>query len=96
MQSDPASAHDELVEKMARAMAAKDSGPEGSVLFEIHWREFGEGYLSGAVAALAVARPVIKKECARVAEGPVYSTGGSGEVAIRGTDAGNWTVPQPV
>ena len=73
MQSDPASAHDELVEKMARAMAAKDSGPEGSVLFEIHWREFGEGYLSGAVAALAVARPVIREECAKVAKSPHHS-----------------------
>lgn len=44
-----------LREAVARAMVAKDSGPDGSTLFEVHWREFGEGYLSGADAAIAVA-----------------------------------------
>jgi len=80
MESDPASAHDELVKKMARAMAAKDSGPEGSVLFEIHWREFGEGYLSGAVAALAVARPFIRAEALEEAEDVVGEVGDCAEV----------------
>jgi hypothetical protein len=45
-------------EKIARAMAAKDSGPEGSALFDIHWQEFQDGYLAGADAALdALAEP---------------------------------------
>lgn len=39
-------------EKMARAMAVADSGPEGSALFDIHWQEFGDGYLSGVDASL--------------------------------------------
>jgi hypothetical protein len=42
-----------MVEKMAVAMAVNDSGPEGSKLFEIHWREFADGYRSGARAALS-------------------------------------------
>lgn len=45
-----------------------------------------------ADAALAIAL----EEAARVAEGPVYRTSGTGDVAIRGTDAGNWSVPQPL
>lgn len=44
------------VERMARAMAENDSGPEGSALFDIHWREFGEGYKSSALAALKALR----------------------------------------
>jgi len=41
-----------MIEKMARAMVAQDSGPEGSALFAIHWKEFGDGYLASARAAL--------------------------------------------
>ena len=36
------------------------------------------------------------EEAARVAEGPVYRTSGTGEVSIRGTDKGNWSVPMPI
>lgn len=52
-----------LREAVARAMVAKDSGPDGSTLFEVHWREFGEGYLSGADAAIAVALERAAKLC---------------------------------
>lgn len=45
-----------MVEKMARAMVAEDSGPEGSALFDIHWREFGEGYMVSARAAIEAMR----------------------------------------
>jgi hypothetical protein len=50
--SDTASAHDELVEKVAR-------------LYEDKWgiRDYGL-----ARAALAVARPMIREECARMAD----------------------------
>lgn len=41
-----------MVERVARAMAANDSGPEGSALFDIHWSEFGEGYTRSARAAI--------------------------------------------
>lgn len=47
---------DKMIEIAAKAMAAADSGPEGSALFDIHWREFGESYLSGARVALEAAR----------------------------------------
>lgn len=53
-----------LREKVARAMAAGDSGPEGSTLFEIHMREFGDGYRKGADAVIAV----VLDEAAKVAE----------------------------
>jgi len=56
MQSDPAHGRDdELVEKMARAMATA-------------WLH-GEGFNGMAIAVLALARPAIREECARVAEG---------------------------
>jgi hypothetical protein len=35
-------------------MVAKDSGPEGSLLFKLHWQEFAEGYLTSADAAIAI------------------------------------------
>lgn len=41
-----------MIERVARAMIANDSGPEGSKLFEIHLDEFGEGYRSSARAAM--------------------------------------------
>jgi hypothetical protein len=87
MQSDLG--NDDLLEKVARAMAAKDSGPEGSVLFEIHWREFGEGYLSGAVAALAVARPAIREECAEKVKGQrlIWNKGTSAYTALTDAEA---------
>lgn len=46
----------EMIERVARAMAAKDSGPIGSILFDIHWREFGDGYISSALAAIEAMR----------------------------------------
>jgi len=45
-----------MVEKVARAMVAADSGPEGSPLFEIHWREFGVRYKSSARAGIQAMR----------------------------------------
>ncbi len=45
-----------MVEKVARAMVAADSGPEGSTLFAIHLREFGDGYRSAARAAIEAMR----------------------------------------
>ena len=65
MQSDPASAHDELVEKMARAMRELATS-ERSPYFPKTWEEL-------ARAALAVARPVIREECAKVAKSPHHS-----------------------
>ena len=58
-----------LREAVARAMVAKDSGPEGSMLFDLHWREFGEGYLASADAAIAVAL----EEAARIVGAQVQS-----------------------
>jgi len=45
-----------MIELVARAMVAADSGPEGSALFDIHWHEFGAGYLKSARAAIEVMR----------------------------------------
>jgi hypothetical protein len=61
MQSDPASAHDELVERVARALAEAFHGPLNA---DTTWWDF----MAESRAALAVARPVIREECARVAE----------------------------
>jgi len=65
MQSDPA--HDELVEKVARAIcdAEWDKGHYDSDAMSKSERG---AYEALARAALAVARPVIREECARVAE----------------------------
>lgn len=41
-----------MIERVALAMAAKDSGPEGSKLFGIHWDGFRDGYMSSALAAI--------------------------------------------
>lgn len=46
--------HEELVEKVAREAVARDSGPQGSKLFEIHWAEFGAAYIVGARADISV------------------------------------------
>lgn len=45
-----------MIERVARAMVAADSGPEGSTLFDIHWEEFGEGYMAGARVAIEAMR----------------------------------------
>lgn len=45
-----------MVEKVARAMAARDSGPEGSSLFKTHWGEFGDGYKESARTAIEAMR----------------------------------------
>jgi hypothetical protein len=45
---------EKLVEAMARAMAVKDSAAVGTVLHdEIHWPEFGPGYIECAMTALS-------------------------------------------
>jgi hypothetical protein len=54
----------DLRERVARAMIAKDSGPEGSLLFKFHWQEFAEGYLTSADAAIAI----VLEEAAKVAD----------------------------
>jgi hypothetical protein len=54
MQSDPASAHDEMVDAIAKIISGAPFPSERS--------------RNKARAALAVARPVIKEECARVAD----------------------------
>ena len=41
-----------MIERVARALAASDSGPEGSKLFRIHWEEFEPGYMNSARAAI--------------------------------------------
>ena len=70
MQSDPA--HDELVEKMARAIAKAEIayfGPRSSLEQCMNWANEPDCYRQAARAALAVARPVMREECARVALG---------------------------
>ncbi len=62
-------------EKVARAMIAADSGPEGSKLFEIHWEEFADGYRKGADAAIAELLPLVKAELAKVAAGEMRKQG---------------------
>lgn len=52
---------DKLVVDMARTMVAGDSGPEGSVLFEIHWKEFAEGYLAGAKSLLPIVSRLLEE-----------------------------------
>ena len=46
----------DMIERVAKAMAENDSGPMDSALFAIHWREFGEGYIDSARAAIAAMR----------------------------------------
>lgn len=45
-----------MIERVARQMAAADSGPEGSEIFNIHWSEFDENYRNGARAAIEAMR----------------------------------------
>jgi len=74
-----------LRERVAKAMAAKDSGPEGSLLFKLHWQEFAEGYLTSADAAIAI----VLEEAAKVAECAPYNKGGI--VCGCSEGLGNWT-----
>ena len=54
-------------------------------------------YEALATAAIDLIRAEVLEEAARVAEGPAYRTSGTtGEVSIRGNDAGNWSVPMPL
>jgi hypothetical protein len=57
-----------LRERVAKAMVAKDSGPEGSLLFKLHWQEFAEGYLTSADAAIAIVLEEAAKVCDRYAK----------------------------
>ena len=51
----------DMIERVAVAMAENDSGPMDSALFAIHWREFGEGYIDSARAAIAAMREPTEK-----------------------------------
>ena len=56
-----------------------------------------EGYRADADAAISIIRPAVLEEAAKAAEGPSYRTNpNTGEASIRGTDDGNWSVPQPI
>lgn len=46
----------EMIAIVARAMAMADSGPEGSQLYDLHWREFGPAYLQSARIAITAMR----------------------------------------
>lgn len=46
----------DMVERVARAMIAVDSGPEGSAIFAMHLDEFGDGYRKTARAAIEAMR----------------------------------------
>lgn len=45
-----------MIERVARVMVAADSCPEGSILFDIHLAEFGDGYRKNARAAIEAMR----------------------------------------
>jgi hypothetical protein len=68
MQSDPASAHDELVEKVARALAKAGYAFAGIELTDPYSAD-ADYWNNQTRAALAVARPAIREECAKVALG---------------------------
>ena len=53
----------DMIERVAKAMAENDSGPMDSALFAIHWREFGEGYIDSARAAIAAMREPTPEMC---------------------------------
>lgn len=54
-----------MIEKVAKAMASAESGPEGSALFSVHWDEFGDGYMDSArVAIEAMREPTEEMELA--------------------------------
>jgi hypothetical protein len=69
-----------LRERVAKAMVAKDSGPEGSLLFKLHWQEFAEGYLTSADAAIAI---VLEEAADVVGEVGDCAEAGAYIVAIR-------------
>jgi hypothetical protein len=72
MQSDPASAHDELVEAALAAFAHAS----GLGLFPDDDENWREDLVNGMRAALAVARPAIREECAEVADRQAWAHGG--------------------
>lgn len=43
---------DELIEIGVRAAVVADSGPENSILFDIHWNEFADSYRTTLLIAL--------------------------------------------
>lgn len=43
---------DDLIEIGVRAAIAADSGPENSILFDIHWNEFADSYRTTLQIAL--------------------------------------------
>jgi hypothetical protein len=52
---------DLIVKSMAVAMVEKDSGPNGSTLFGVHWNEFGATYTESAEAAWKAAQKLLVK-----------------------------------
>ena len=77
----------DLRERVARAMRRLDE--TSSTANDVTWHDLAD-------AAIALIRPDTLEDAAKVAEGPVYRTSGTGEVSIRGTDKGNWSVPMPI
>ena len=86
-------------EQLREAVARAISDVRGPLYDGITLEAEKDRFRAQADAAIALMRPVIRaaalEEAARVAEGPVYRTSGTGEVALRGTDNGNWSVPMP-
>jgi hypothetical protein len=69
MQSDPAHGRDdELVKKVARAIYEA----EGGIAWERLYEPIEAAYWTIARRTLAVARPVIREECAKVVEVTIY------------------------
>lgn len=50
-----------LVERMARALAIEDSGPDDSALFLVRWGDYEEEYMQKARAALESIRGALKQ-----------------------------------
>lgn len=80
---------DELRERVARAISAECRCAMGCRGAIDHYTE--------ADAAIALIWNEAMEEAAKVAVGPVYRTSPkTGEPALHGTDAGNWSVPMPL
>ena len=75
MQSD--TAHDELVERMARAIC---NARFGGWFWDLAVPSQKDDWRTDARAALAVARPVIREECARVVESSSVSVFGQADI----------------
>jgi hypothetical protein len=79
---------DDLVERVALKIAIRQDCNDGRRCMASHC-----GCRIDAHAAVRMAL----EEAAKVAEGPVYKTSGTtGEVSLRGSDGGNWSVPMPL